>query len=62
MPALKVLLGVGKQDHENQSRQDTSGYDVPNHGCHSSVVVVVETALIVANQALKREIMPMSTA
>jgi hypothetical protein len=35
-PALKVLLGVGKQEHENQSREDTSGYDVPYHGCHST--------------------------
>jgi hypothetical protein len=30
-PALKVLLCVGKQEHENQSREDTSGYDVPYH-------------------------------
>jgi hypothetical protein len=36
--ALKVLLGVGKQNHENQSCYDTSGYDVLHHGCHSAVV------------------------
>ena len=35
MPALMVLLGVGKQAHENQSRYHTSGYDVLHHGCHS---------------------------
>jgi hypothetical protein len=38
VPALMVLLGVGKQDHENQSRYDTSGYDVLRHGRHSVVV------------------------
>jgi hypothetical protein len=38
VPALMVLLGVGKQDHENQSRYDTSGYDVLRHGRHSAVV------------------------
>ena len=32
VPALKVRLGVGKQEHENQSRYDTSGYDVLRHG------------------------------
>jgi hypothetical protein len=31
-----VLLGEGKQAHQNQSRQDTSGYDVLHHGCHST--------------------------
>ncbi len=34
-PALKVLLGVGKQEHENQSNQDTSGYNLLHHGCYS---------------------------
>src|ERR1700751_5867168 len=34
--ALVVLLGVGKQDHENQGRQDTSAYEVLDHGCHST--------------------------
>jgi hypothetical protein len=38
VPALMVLLGVGKQDHENQSRCDTSGYDVLRHGRRSVVV------------------------
>jgi hypothetical protein len=36
VPALKVLLGVGKQEHENQSRYDTSGCDVLSHDCHST--------------------------
>jgi hypothetical protein len=35
VPALRVLLAVGKQEHENQSRYDTSGYDVLCHGRHS---------------------------
>jgi hypothetical protein len=30
-----MFLGVGKHTHENQSRYDTSGYDVLHHGCHS---------------------------
>jgi hypothetical protein len=38
VPALMVLLGVGKQEHENQGRYDTSGYDVLRHGRHSVVV------------------------
>jgi hypothetical protein len=38
VPALKVRLGVGKHEHENQSRYDTSGYDVLRHGCHFVVV------------------------
>jgi hypothetical protein len=38
VPALRVLLGVGKQEHENQSRYDTSGYDVLRHGRRSVVV------------------------
>jgi hypothetical protein len=33
--ALMVLLAVGKQAHENESRQDTSGHDVLHHGCYS---------------------------
>jgi hypothetical protein len=36
IPAFMVLLGEGKQAHQNQSRQDTYGYDVLRHGCHSS--------------------------
>jgi hypothetical protein len=36
IPAFMVLLGEGKQAHQNQSRQDTSGYDVLHHGCHST--------------------------
>lgn len=36
IPAFMVLLGEGKHAEENQSRQDTSGYDVLHHGCHST--------------------------
>jgi hypothetical protein len=36
IPAFMVLLGEGKQAHQNQSRQDTSGYDVLHHGCPST--------------------------
>jgi hypothetical protein len=36
IPAFMVLLDEGKQAHENQCRQDTSGYDVLHHGCHST--------------------------
>ena len=31
-----VFLGVSKEGHENQSRYDTSGYDILGHGCHSN--------------------------
>jgi hypothetical protein len=32
MPAKFIMfLGVGEQDHANQSRQDTSGCDIPRH-------------------------------
>ena len=34
VPAKFVMfLGVGKQAHENQGHQGTSGYDVLRHGC-----------------------------
>ena len=36
IPAFMVLLGEGKQAHQNQGRQDTSGYHVLHHGCHST--------------------------
>jgi hypothetical protein len=36
VPALSMLLvGEGKQAHDNQSRYDTPGYEVLHHGCHS---------------------------
>jgi hypothetical protein len=31
-----MFLGVGKQDHENQNHDDTSGYDILDHGCYST--------------------------
>ena len=31
-----MFLVEGKIAHENQSNQDTSGYDVLRHGCHST--------------------------
>jgi hypothetical protein len=31
-----MLLGVGKHAHENQSCQNTSGYEILHHGCHST--------------------------
>jgi hypothetical protein len=33
-----MLLGEGKQAHNNQSHYDTAGYEVLHHGCHSTVV------------------------
>ncbi|HLG85111.1 MAG TPA: hypothetical protein VKY22_29275 [Bradyrhizobium sp.] len=30
-----MFLGVGKKAHENESRQDASGYDVLHDGSHS---------------------------
>ena len=39
VPAKFVMfLGIGKQAHENQSRYDTSGYDVLRHGRRSVMV------------------------
>jgi len=31
-----MFLGEGKQAHDNQRRQDTSGHEVFHHGCHST--------------------------
>jgi hypothetical protein len=31
-----MFLGVGKQAHDHQSRQDKSGYEVLHHGYHST--------------------------
>jgi len=57
MPALMVLLGVGKQAHENQSRYHTSGYDVLHHGCLSpggkrTVAVGARTAKMMTARAV----------
>lgn len=39
VPAKFIMfLGVGKHAHEDQSREDTSGYQVLRHGCHSTGV------------------------
>jgi hypothetical protein len=31
-----MFLGVGKQDHDNQNRYDTSGCEILHHGCHTT--------------------------
>jgi hypothetical protein len=31
-----MLLGIRKHTHDNQSHYDESGYDVLQHGCHST--------------------------
>jgi hypothetical protein len=31
-----MSLGEGKQAHDKQSRQNTSGYEILHHGCHST--------------------------
>jgi hypothetical protein len=36
MPALSMFLGVGKHAQDNQSRYDTSGYHILDHGCQST--------------------------
>ncbi|MBV9558959.1 MAG: hypothetical protein JOY90_00620 [Bradyrhizobium sp.] len=44
-----MSLGEGKQAHDNQSHQDTSGYDVLHHGRHSKRL----TNDVVSNRAAK---------
>jgi hypothetical protein len=36
IPALMMLLGVGKQEHDGQQHCHTCGDDILYHGCHST--------------------------
>jgi hypothetical protein len=51
-----MFLGISKHAHDNQSHYDKSGYEVLQHGCHSTELARYEVGFRAANDKATPEL------
>jgi hypothetical protein len=51
-----MFLGISKHAHDNQSHYDKSGYEVLQHGCHSTRFARYEAGFRAANDKATPEL------